>query len=1123
MKLSLRNSSHLINRTAVSIRFLTVALAVFCSGVALISYSQVTNPKVLSGHVPHVTSSLRPTGRLTATEVLRLTIGLPLHNEDDLHDLVHRLYQPGSSVYHHYLTTSQFTDQFGPTVDDYQTVSSFVSANNLRITGTYSNRLILDVEGTASDIENAFHVHLLTYQHPTEAREFYAPDSEPSVDQSMPILEIEGLSDYSRPQPSVHLHPDSLIPASGSGPNGYLVGNDFRNAYVPGVPLTGTGQIVGLLELDGYYASDITAYEHLAGRNPVTLEKVLVAGYGGGIQSQNGNIEVSLDIEMAIAMAPSLSKIVVFETYAKTNDWLDIWNTMATHTEINQFSTSWSYTGGPNAANDNILLEMAAQGQSVFVASGDFNADIDGETIPVPCDSPYSTSVGGTTLTMNGSGASYNSETVWNWGLVNGNYLGSSGGISSYYSIPPWQNGLATSGNQGSTTQRMIPDVALTADQVWVTYGNGLSNFVGGTSCAAPLWAAFTALVNQQGASNGVPSVGFVNPAIYSLGSGHMTTTYSSCFNDITTGNNEWPGSPSQFSAVSGYDLCTGWGTPAGQDLITYLTTPAPMYGPITISKFFGTNGASPVGFILSGGTFYGTTTWGGANSNGTIFSVEMNGSNFNVLHSLSIWPGGNDGYAPFSGPILSGGTLYGTAAAGGANGVGTVFSIQTNGANFNAICDFTNDLGGGQPWGGVVLSGSTLYGAAAAGGVNFEGSIFSVSTNGRSYKTLHTFNGNTDGSDPQTSLILSGSTLYGVTLTGGSVGFGTIFSIGTGGGSFKTLYNFTGGADGGFPNGPLLLHDGKLYGSTESYTGSASSDGTVFSISTSGSDFTTLHTFTGGSAGTGPNQPLILDTNMGTLLGTTYFGSVFSLSTNGANFTILFNFPPVLGTQQNPGPLILSGGIPYGLTESGAADQGTLFCLPPVYISDWWQAENNTYDSIGDVTGVPTSITYTTGESGYGFQFNGSSSSIDFGNGVGNFGTNDFAIDFWIQTTSASEQAVLSKNPSCSYANMWGVRLAANGTVVFTICADASGTDYTQLSSSAVVNDGAFHEIGIVRLGTQIFLNVDGVLNGQASTGSVVNIANSTSMMAGSEACTTGVGNFNGVLDEIKLYQSVR
>jgi hypothetical protein len=218
------------------------------------------------------------------------------------------------------------------------------------------------------------------------------------------------------------------------------------------------------------------------------------------------------------------------------------------------------------------FLEFAAQGQSFFNASGDNDAYIDPTNPPPPpTDDPNLTCVGGTTLTTSGPGGAWVSETVWNWGIEyypNENGVGSSGGISLTNPIPSWQAGVSMTANNGSPTLRNLPDVALTGDNVDVVFGNGQNLPFGGTSCATPLWAAFIALVNERAVSYGLPTVGFINPAIYAIA---QSSNYNNCFHDITTGSNTWSVSPTNFQAVTGYDLCTGWGTPIGSNLMNQL------------------------------------------------------------------------------------------------------------------------------------------------------------------------------------------------------------------------------------------------------------------------------------------------------------------------------------------------------------------------------------------------------------------------------------------------------------------------------------------------------------------------------------------------------------------------
>jgi hypothetical protein len=584
------------NKNLLAGWWLVAAAMAFCpiAGAAL---------KTLPGHMPAVVPRLHPTGRLAATNRLDLAIGLPLRNQPALKLFLHELGNPASANFHRYLTPGQFTAQFGPTEPDYQTVVDFARSSGLTVTHTHGNRVLLDVNGKVSDIEKAFHITLRTYRHPTEPRNFFAPDSEPSVETGMPILDISGLSDYAKPKPMLHRRPVTFSggpqPAAGSGPGNGYIGTDFRNAYVPGTTLNGFGQMVGLFQLTGYDPNDIFAYEAQAGLPDVPLQNVLIDGYDGW--PRNGEDEACLDIEMTISMATNLAAVVVFEAPDSAAYWSDALNTMAASNQIQQFSSSWGFSGGPSQTLDQIFEQMGAQGQSFFQASGDGDA----WTNPIwePAESPYVTVVGGTTLFMNGSGGSYLSEEVWNsgylgtpWGPNGDGYWGSGGGVSGNYAIPDWQTNVDMTTNLGSTTMRNIPDVAMTADNVYVAYGSGTNGIYGGTSCAAPLWAGFMALVNQQAAGMDNPAAGFLNPAIYALGN---STNYTACFNDITTGNNTSSDSPNLYYAVPGYDLCTGWGTPAGANLINALAgAPDPLA--ITPLGGFVANG-------VAGGPFTGT------------------------------------------------------------------------------------------------------------------------------------------------------------------------------------------------------------------------------------------------------------------------------------------------------------------------------------------------------------------------------------------------------------------------------------------------------------------------------------------------------------------------------------
>ncbi|HXC97733.1 MAG TPA: LamG-like jellyroll fold domain-containing protein, partial [Verrucomicrobiae bacterium] len=582
-------------------------LVLICTLLAL--PLQAAGLQQLHGQVPRAAANLAPIGRVPSSQHLSFAIGLPLRNRGALSNLLQQIYDPASANYHHYLTPEQFTEQFGPTAQDYEAVAAFARANGLTISARHPNRTLLDVEGSVADIEKALHVRMNSYQHPEEPRTFYAPDADPSLDLAVPLAGISGLDNYSRPRPRLvatrldgghNATPSAGGPfgsSTGSGPFGTYLGKDFRAAYAPDTTLTGAGQSVGLLQFDGYTTGDITYYETEAGLPNVTLTNVLLDGFTGIPTGSGGEVEVSLDIEMSISMAPGLSKVIVYMA-GPFGNWHDILNRMANDNLAKQLSCSWFIPGGAaDAVADGIFQQMAAQGQSFMNASGDSGAYTG--LISFPGDTPYITQVGGTTLTTTGPVGARVSETTWT------PYSG--GGVSTQYPIPSWQSPVTMTANYGSTTMRNTPDVALTADNVYVRV-DGSDYFVGGTSCAAPLWAGFLSLVNQQAAGNGLPSVGFLNPVVYNIG---LSGVYAQAFHDITTGNN---GSATHFPAVAGYDLCTGWGTPNGQQLINAIVPP----DSLVISPTTGFTASGAVGgpfnvtaqnFTLTN-TSAGTLTW---------------------------------------------------------------------------------------------------------------------------------------------------------------------------------------------------------------------------------------------------------------------------------------------------------------------------------------------------------------------------------------------------------------------------------------------------------------------------------------------------------------------------------
>src|SRR5262249_19474074 len=161
--------------------------------------------------------------------------------------------------------------------------------------------------------------------------------SEPSVPANLSVITIEGLSDYQLPKPLSHkIDPLKVRPQGGTAPGGWFAGNDFRHAYVPGSTLTGAGQAVGLLEFSAYFPSAVTNYENTIGLTNYVPLNTVVIGHPGPTTANNA--EVALDIEVAIAMAPGLSQVIVYETKSSPSSML---SRMANDNLAKQLSSSW--------------------------------------------------------------------------------------------------------------------------------------------------------------------------------------------------------------------------------------------------------------------------------------------------------------------------------------------------------------------------------------------------------------------------------------------------------------------------------------------------------------------------------------------------------------------------------------------------------------------------------------------------------------------------------------------------------------------------------------------------------------------------------------------------------------
>jgi subtilase family serine protease len=610
-----------------------------------ICYAQ--SPTLLTRHVREVTQNGQAllVGRLPETQTMRLTIALPLRNQEGLDNFLKDLYDPSSPSYRQFLTVEQFTERFGATPEDYDTVIRFAEASGLKVVATSRNRVNIDITGSVGAIERALHLTLGVYQHPTENRTFYAPDREPTPDVSVRLWHITGLDNYSIPKPmyTKNVRGVKANATVGSGPDESFLGSDMRAAYYGGT-LTGTGQSLGLLEYYGTDLTDLDTYYKNVDQTesvPITLDSTDGTSTSCTYPSCD-DTEQTLDMTQALGMAPGMSSLVM---YIGSSD-APIFNAMATASPLNaQLSSSWTWSPADPSTDNPYFEEFAAQGQNLFQAAGDDGAWTSSSEI-YPADDVYVTSVGGTDLDTSSAGGPWASETAWSDG---------GGGISpDDFTIPSWQTAAASSCSSCSKTYRNGPDVSANANFTFYVCADQeacTANEYGGTSFATPMWAGYLALVNQQSVANGNKTLGFINPSLYSIGA---SSSYDSDFHDITSGSNG-------YAATTGYDLATGWGSPNGSGLLNALA------------------GSSSPSFTLSASPSSVSVTQGGS-STSAITVTDVGGFSGSVtLQATGLPSGVTASFSP--NPTSSTSTLTLTATSTATTGTATVTITGTSGS----------------------------------------------------------------------------------------------------------------------------------------------------------------------------------------------------------------------------------------------------------------------------------------------------------------------------------------------------------------------------------------------------------------------------------------------------------
>jgi kumamolisin len=581
------------------VSFTVTALAALVTNVA---YAQ----SVMTHHVREavLTGAARQIGLLPADQIVSLDVVLLLRDPVGLQSFLNDIYNPSSPNYRHFLSVPEFTERFGPTQQDYDQVIRFAQTYGFTIAGGTRDGMEVQIRGPVSSVESAFHLTMGTYQHPTENREFYAIDREPTTDLSFNLWHISGLDNYSVPRPlflkkSDYARAHNLAEGdvvgdatTGSGPSASFLGSDMRAAYYGGTALTGAGQNLGLFEYEGTDLTDLTTYFTNVGQTnhvPVTL--LSTDGTSTScVYPSCDDTEQTLDMTQAIGMAPDLASLVVYVGSVDTA----IISAMTTHSPLpTTIGCSWGWTPADTSTLDPYFEKMAAQGQNFFAASGD-SSTWSASNEAWPADDANIVSVGGTDLVTASAGGPWKSETAW---------VDSGGGITpDSIAIPAWQQlaGVINSSNKGSTTLRNGPDVSANANfsfYVCADQTTCTANEYGGTSFAAPMWAGYIALVNQQLVADGKPTIGFLNPTIYAQ---NVTSDYAADFHDITSGKS------GSYSAVVGYDLVTGWGTPnsgliaaltAGSGTSSFSMTASPTS--VTVTQ--GSSGVSTISTAISG------------------------------------------------------------------------------------------------------------------------------------------------------------------------------------------------------------------------------------------------------------------------------------------------------------------------------------------------------------------------------------------------------------------------------------------------------------------------------------------------------------------------------------------
>ncbi|HUA34479.1 MAG TPA: protease pro-enzyme activation domain-containing protein [Candidatus Binataceae bacterium] len=521
-----------------------------------------------------------------------LTLTIVLHHDDEqgFAEYFREVYDPDSENFGKFLTQEQIADRFGPTRARYESILRYLDNCDLRLIEGSTSRLTIEARGTRRQVEQTFIVHIGDYQ--LGGQRFYANDVDPSlpIDLASGVEAVIGLNNLPRPE-----HGSEQIPVAGLtgagisasiGIDAVLTGSlalggfaialgfiiliatlllilglllysegslqteaQLRANVDPPTPPPGSGQTVGLLEFDSFNQGDVSDYINLvstaaslAGFSSPDINNLTKIDVDGGVPVGPGESEVLIDIDDVMTIAPG-AKVTVYDApFSGAGSFQSVLSQMIDD-KVNIISNSWAYcedqtTLADVTSIDTLVQQAGVAGISVFSGSGDNGSTcLDGSpnTVAVPADSPNLTAVGGSSMTV-GPGLTYGSETWWN-GSNSVPVTGQGGfGVSKFFSAPPYQSGF-------SGTKRSVPDVVTNADPaqgmlICQADNGGCPNGTlnGGTSMAAPSWAAYTAALNQKIGKE----LGFLNPQIYPLsnsGAFHIPASMGSDFAHVGLGS----------------------------------------------------------------------------------------------------------------------------------------------------------------------------------------------------------------------------------------------------------------------------------------------------------------------------------------------------------------------------------------------------------------------------------------------------------------------------------------------------------------------------------------------------------------------------------------------------------